>query len=435
MHGAERGNVDGSAPPTDEIVVGVIPFSIWRRVRVPGVRGAGARHRRGDRRPRAAAQRARVVADRGGGADGDVAVGGGAARSRSVRSPHVDAGALRRRARHVGGLRRGGPPDGAAAMSTGTWPGQPEPPYRPDPAAPGVAAAARAADAGGRAGPPPHPSGDGAGRRPAPRPRPGAPRRGVRAARLRGDDADRGRADGLRRRVGRRRRAGHQQRRRPVADVLALLDVIAAMRAKVATRVPRSGHRQRRRAARRRHRRTTRRRQRHDLAARPARRPHRGAAGHAAGPARRPRAAPADRVVEALVRRTGSPPTSCAASSTTDHSSTPPAPPPWASSIPTADRGRPAAGDRQRPGYGRTVMTTDAFEISDDELTALAMAADPDAVVDEDAVPFGGDDDARRPPAGVVHASAARQRPGGRAGSCSPCSSARCSSSTAPACA
>ena len=38
-------------------------------------------------------------------------------------------------------------------------------------------------------------------------------------------------------------------------------------------------------------------------------------------------------------------------------------------------------------------MTTEAFEISDDELTALAMAADPDAVVDEDAVPFGGDED------------------------------------------
>jgi hypothetical protein len=38
-------------------------------------------------------------------------------------------------------------------------------------------------------------------------------------------------------------------------------------------------------------------------------------------------------------------------------------------------------------------VTTEAFEISDDELTALAIAADPDAVVDDDAVPFGGEDD------------------------------------------
>ncbi len=38
-------------------------------------------------------------------------------------------------------------------------------------------------------------------------------------------------------------------------------------------------------------------------------------------------------------------------------------------------------------------MTTEAIEISDEELTALALAADPDAAVDDDAVPFAGDAD------------------------------------------
>jgi len=37
-------------------------------------------------------------------------------------------------------------------------------------------------------------------------------------------------------------------------------------------------------------------------------------------------------------------------------------------------------------------MSADAIEISDEELTALALAADPDAGVDDDAVPFGGGD-------------------------------------------
>jgi hypothetical protein len=37
-------------------------------------------------------------------------------------------------------------------------------------------------------------------------------------------------------------------------------------------------------------------------------------------------------------------------------------------------------------------MTAEALEISDEELTALALAADPDAAVDADAVPFGADD-------------------------------------------
>ncbi len=37
-------------------------------------------------------------------------------------------------------------------------------------------------------------------------------------------------------------------------------------------------------------------------------------------------------------------------------------------------------------------MSTEAIEISDEELTALALAADPDAVVDDDAVPFGRDE-------------------------------------------
>jgi hypothetical protein len=37
-------------------------------------------------------------------------------------------------------------------------------------------------------------------------------------------------------------------------------------------------------------------------------------------------------------------------------------------------------------------MTAEAFAISDEELTALALAADPDAPIDADAVPFGGDD-------------------------------------------
>jgi hypothetical protein len=42
-------------------------------------------------------------------------------------------------------------------------------------------------------------------------------------------------------------------------------------------------------------------------------------------------------------------------------------------------------------GVGGTVIavTTEAFGISDEELTALALAADPDAGVDDDAVPFG----------------------------------------------
>ena len=56
-------------------------------------------------------------------------------------------------------------------------------------------------------------------------------------------------------------------------------------------------------------------------------------------------------------------------------------------------------------------MTADTIEISDEELTALALAADPDAAVADDAVPFGDGDRARRPPAGVVHA-APRQRAG-----------------------
>jgi hypothetical protein len=38
-------------------------------------------------------------------------------------------------------------------------------------------------------------------------------------------------------------------------------------------------------------------------------------------------------------------------------------------------------------------VTTEAFQISDEELTELALAADPDAVVDDDAVPFGADAD------------------------------------------
>jgi hypothetical protein len=38
-------------------------------------------------------------------------------------------------------------------------------------------------------------------------------------------------------------------------------------------------------------------------------------------------------------------------------------------------------------------MSGDTIEISDEELTALALAADPDAVVDADAVPFGDDGD------------------------------------------
>jgi hypothetical protein len=44
-----------------------------------------------------------------------------------------------------------------------------------------------------------------------------------------------------------------------------------------------------------------------------------------------------------------------------------------------------------RGTFGRV----DGPEISDEELTALALAADPDAALDDDAVPFGGgaDDD------------------------------------------
>jgi hypothetical protein len=37
-------------------------------------------------------------------------------------------------------------------------------------------------------------------------------------------------------------------------------------------------------------------------------------------------------------------------------------------------------------------MADDVVEISDEELTALALAADPDAPIDADAVPFGDHD-------------------------------------------
>ena len=67
------------------------------------------------------------------------------------------------------------------------------------------------------------------------------------------------------------------------------------------------------------------------------------------------------------------------------HCSTLPAPPRWDSSTPADGE----AGDAR----GTVVaVTTEAFEISDEELTALALSADPDALVDVDAVPFGSDE-------------------------------------------
>ena len=56
-------------------------------------------------------------------------------------------------------------------------------------------------------------------------------------------------------------------------------------------------------------------------------------------------------------------------------------------------------------------MTADTIEISDEELTALALAADPDAAVADDAVPFGdGDQRAGLLPAWYMPAP--RQRAG-----------------------
>ena len=90
-------------------------------------------------------------------------------------------------------------------MSIGSWPGQPTPPYRPDPARPGWPLPPE----------PPTPEVEPVPRRSHPvmvpivdLPRARDVRRVVvvRAARRRIDDPDRGRADGLRRRVGRRDR-------------------------------------------------------------------------------------------------------------------------------------------------------------------------------------------------------------------------------------
>lgn len=39
-------------------------------------------------------------------------------------------------------------------------------------------------------------------------------------------------------------------------------------------------------------------------------------------------------------------------------------------------------------GYGRVVVDDVEFDISDEELTALALAADPDLAIADDAVPF-----------------------------------------------
>ena len=39
------------------------------------------------------------------------------------------------------------------------------------------------------------------------------------------------------------------------------------------------------------------------------------------------------------------------------------------------------------------MVTADAIEISDEELTALALAADPEAAINDDAVPFGSGDE------------------------------------------
>ncbi len=44
-------------------------------------------------------------------------------------------------------------------------------------------------------------------------------------------------------------------------------------------------------------------------------------------------------------------------------------------------------------------VTADEVSISDDELAALAMAADPDTPIDDDAVPFGGVEESELLPA------------------------------------